>query len=155
MKEFHRELPCELTDDEVAQRAERMAKAIEAKDAREAKAKEVAKAYKRQVDELAAEVRLLADAVRTRVEMRDVLCVVKVQRDGSALVVRTDTGDVIEVHNAGPGTQAPLWHDETAETEDEKEWPDDSSLPESVEDAEYDYVTEHDSDDGTEPRQEP
>jgi len=112
MDEFSRELPCELDDDEVAQRAERMARAIELRDARDAKRKEVAQAYKREVDALVAEIRLLADAVRERREMREVRCVTRVQRDGTVLVVRTDTGDVIEVRNAGPTTQVPLWHDD-------------------------------------------
>lgn len=119
--EFHRELPCELTDDEVAERAARMADAVELRDEREVKRKEVNAALKREVDALIAEIKLLAETVRLRRELRDVLCVTRVQRDGSIIIVRTDTDAVVEVRNAVPGTQQPLWHDETNDDDDDED----------------------------------
>ena len=107
-QEFSRELPVELSDDEVAERSDRMARALAEHDASQAEADKVRKRYKREMEALDAEVRLLADIVRQRREVRDVPCKTITERDGTVTVVRLDTGEVIQRTKAGPGTQLPL-----------------------------------------------
>lgn len=97
-----------LSDDEVAERSDRLARAIKQREKVDQERSDAAKGYKRDLDAFAAEIKLLATCVRERREIREVECFSRVLGDGSVLIIRRDTGDVIEQQHADPGTQLRL-----------------------------------------------
>jgi hypothetical protein len=106
--EFSRELPCRLSDAEVAERADAMARAIEQRDEVDAERVATAKGFKRQLDGIQELISQLARQVRDRSESREVPCKTEVDSEGCVLVIRQDTGEVIEQRNAQPGEQLRL-----------------------------------------------
>lgn len=91
-----RSLPCKLTDDEVAQRAAKMAAHVHDLVGLEVKAKASAAEFKEEKGRLSAEVKILAAAVRHRAEVRDVE--VEIVHDDIRFavdVIRLDTGEVV------------------------------------------------------------
>lgn len=106
--EFSRELKCKLTDHEVAERSALLATRLEDRDAVDAERAKTAKKYKRILDGLQAEIADLALQVRTRSETRDVQCRTDRFADGTVVVVRLDTGEVLQTRHPERGDQLPL-----------------------------------------------
>jgi len=111
-KELHRELPCALTDAELSERSARLAVALAERDALENERKKIAAGYKRRIDDLSDEITRVGDAVRTGAEKREVLCHTQAQLDGGVLIVREDTGEVVQTIAPGVAAQIPLWPDD-------------------------------------------
>jgi len=98
-----RNLPVELTKDEVRMRGESLARKHAEWDAVESARKAAMTHAKSEEEKLEAEMKLLAEAIRTGKEYRDVE--VREMRNDMALsmdTVRQDTGEVIEQRPLGP-----------------------------------------------------
>lgn len=96
-------LPCRLTEEEVRERGERLARELNGKVLLEEKRKEVAAELKRAIDALDAELLDLARAIRDRTEEREVE--VETTRDLHRRVletIRRDTGEVVSARPLGP-----------------------------------------------------
>lgn len=92
-----RELPVRLTAVELADRSDRLAKALRQKQDLETEAALIAKRFKGQIAELTAEVDKLARTVAEKQEMRDIVINRHNNRmDRVQIVYRDDTGEEIE-----------------------------------------------------------
>lgn len=91
-----RELRCPLTDDEVQQRAERVAELLEQADDVAAESAAARARFKSRSEEIARERRKVLDEYRTRSTLRVVPCELQVDLEAKrAQWVRTDSGEVI------------------------------------------------------------
>jgi hypothetical protein len=92
----YRDLRCELSDDEVAERADLLAQ-FEAEREKTERDKGTASAtFRAELKRLAEEITVRAGQVRDHAEQRSVLCIEKIDRPSNlAELVRTDTGEVI------------------------------------------------------------
>jgi hypothetical protein len=93
---FVEQLPCELTRDEKALKADEMAGALKHYGELELRAKASADEYRRELKRIRAIVDERAEEVRTGVEYRAVECAKRDRfRDNQIDVVRLDTGEVV------------------------------------------------------------
>lgn len=94
---YSTELKCELSAAEVAQRADRAATVLAARDEKVAEAKAAAKHAKGVVETLESELRTLSGEVRSRATFRRVECERRYNyRRGLVTVTRLDTRSVVE-----------------------------------------------------------
>ena len=107
LRRYTKPMTCRLTDDELRQYCDDLARSLEEIDdqvMREDSVKKELKALKARMSELESKRTALAIKVRRREEMRDVEVSVVVLESGVAQEIRTDTGEVI--------TTRPLREDE-------------------------------------------
>lgn len=90
-----RTLPVRLSLEERDDRARALARVVADQARVKAEAKSAARATKDQLGELAAQIHTLQEAANTGVEPREVDCEVRLV-DNTALITRTDTGEMIE-----------------------------------------------------------
>jgi len=92
-----RKLPCILTDEEVLERGEQLAAAEHAYTATDNERKEAAKRFKNALTAIDRRLTELSDAIRDRVESRDVECRWALDFNSDCrLLLRVDTGEQIE-----------------------------------------------------------
>lgn len=92
-----RELTCDLSDEDVIERAKALAHALSEVNVLEVQRRASAKHFGEDIKALEREVEKLAVSIRTRQELREVECLEKREfRTNEVVVVRTDTGDVID-----------------------------------------------------------
>jgi hypothetical protein len=93
---YSSQLRCELTTEEVAQRANRSATLIAERDAKEQEQKAAAKHAKGVIESIDAEIRTLSGEVRSRATYRPVQCERRyVYKSGRMVETRLDTSEVI------------------------------------------------------------
>lgn len=97
MKELTLDLSCELTQDELNERAQKMSSAMLEYDTTEDKKKEAAKELAEQLSSLRDQMRLHSEAIRKKSEVRPVICYVRfhVPEMGMKRIVRKDTGEIV------------------------------------------------------------
>lgn len=92
----YRDLRCELSHDEVAERADLLAELQGEREKTERDKSASSAAFNAELKRLAGEITTRAQQVRDHAEQRSILCIEKVDRaNHSAELVRTDTGEVI------------------------------------------------------------
>lgn len=99
-----RNLPCKLTDGDILERADRIARIRAEMDDAESTLSTAKAAFKRAEEMLNGEFKLLVREIRSREEWRDVDC--HEERDYHAMevvVVRDDTGEIVERRRLTPG----------------------------------------------------
>jgi hypothetical protein len=97
VENFRRHLAVVLTDDEVADRAQRSAQLLKERDHRELEFKEQAKANKQVIARMDGDLRELAAEVRERKTYQDVNCERRFNwTKGTVIEIRTDTGEQID-----------------------------------------------------------
>ena len=93
---FQEELPCQLSHDEVNDRAQQLARILGERGTIELEAKEIASRAKQRMKKLDRKSQKLAEVVRTGVEHRDVECIERRVYDTNRIeVVRVDTGECV------------------------------------------------------------
>src|SRR3972149_385804 len=94
---FQRQLSCQLTREEVEERARESAQLLERRDQFEDELKSAQKSGKARLTEMEAELRRLATEVRDRAVLRLTQCERRLDYDaGTVSEVRGDTGEVIQ-----------------------------------------------------------
>jgi uncharacterized FlaG/YvyC family protein len=98
-----RQLPCNLTEDEVRLRGIDLAHANTQYADTKDEAKSKAKAYKDRLEKIYETIHDLKDAVRNGVEVRPVECDVLLDHyAGMVTITRRDTGDIVESRRMTP-----------------------------------------------------
>lgn len=92
-----RDLLCELTDDEVRERGQKIA-ALELSQARsDDEEKSRRKLWKTRYEDVQSEIRELSHEVDSRRQLREVHCVIEWHMDSKReVIVRPDTGEIVE-----------------------------------------------------------
>jgi hypothetical protein len=97
---FTRDLKCELSREEVEERAQEAASILERRDQKEADAKEEAKRRKNEIAQLDLEHRILSSEVRSKTTTRPVECERVYDYDaGKVTEYRSDTGEKLHSRN--------------------------------------------------------
>lgn len=92
----HRQLSCKLTTEEIAHRADELAREVAKHAALEQGKKDQAKAVGMEIAEVESGIFRLAEQVRTKSEERVVVCAWQRDEDGRRLdCVRQDTGEIV------------------------------------------------------------
>jgi hypothetical protein len=97
-REIEMELPCELNDADVTERALQMSATMAEIDEVDSNKRDKVKSYNERLQFLHGRLRSLGDAVRTRSEKRIVKCVVEFHVPTPTIkrTTRTDTGEVLK-----------------------------------------------------------
>lgn len=97
MKEITLDLECELTQDELNERAQKMSFVMLAYDKVEDQKKDSAKAFAEEMSSLRDQMKLHAESIRKKSEQRPVICRIlfHVPEIGMKRMVRNDTGDIV------------------------------------------------------------
>ena len=120
-----RHLRCSLSDEEVAERADRAAHLLSQRDGLEEEMKSEAKSRKAVIERVEAEMRQASTEVRDHATYRDVDCVeVRDFKRGSVYVERLDTGECFDERAmTAEERQAPLDFMKDVTTEEPEELP--------------------------------
>jgi hypothetical protein len=96
-KEIDLELWCELTGDEIQERAQQLGNALSEYDRVDADKKEAMKEYAESLKEISGRMRRLSGIIRNRTEQRIVKCIVTFHTPvaGTKRIVRLDTGELV------------------------------------------------------------
>ena len=97
MREVVRDLMCDLSDEELFDRAQQLSSTLQRYDEVELEKKNSNKRYSDMLGELGGEARKLSVIIRRRCESRPVCCAVMFHAPvkGSKRIVRTDTGEIV------------------------------------------------------------
>jgi hypothetical protein len=103
-RSFQKELPVLLTETEINERARQIATQERHLAQVELDLKEIKSRYKNLIDNSLALIRRLADTIESGAEQRLVTCEIRLNLPykGKKVIVRTDTGDVVEVLDMSP-----------------------------------------------------
>lgn len=98
-----RMLPCDLTDQELLQRGQKVAELVAKKEALEAEKKDTASEFKAKIDRLESDIASIAKEVRSKKEYREVeVSTTKDYKRKVAETVRQDTGELVEQRTLTP-----------------------------------------------------
>ena len=91
------DLMCELSQDEITDRAQQLSSTVVRFDEVEIEKKNSAKFYSDQLASLGGTIRRLSTVIRQRAESRPVVCGIMFHSpvQGSKRIVRTDTGEIV------------------------------------------------------------